>query len=129
MVNKSIRESHILLFSIFVAGLCSIIYELLIATTGAYFLGDSITQFSLTIGVYMAAMGVGSYFSRFVPDKPLLVYFIGFELLLALLGGLSVPLLYFAYAYGLPLQVISVLLTTLIGILIGLEIPLLSRLM
>ncbi|HAU04397.1 MAG TPA: spermidine synthase, partial [Pseudoalteromonas shioyasakiensis] len=66
-----------LLFSIFVAGLCSIIYELLIATTGAYFLGDSITQFSLTIGVYMAAMGVGSYFSRFVPDKPLLVYFIG----------------------------------------------------
>lgn len=129
VVSKSIRESHILLFSIFVAGLCSIIYELLIATTGAYFLGDSITQFSLTIGVYMAAMGIGSYFSRFVPDKPLLAYFIGFELALALLGGLSVPLLYFSYAYGLPLQAISILLTTLIGILIGLEIPLLSRLM
>ena len=127
--SKTIRESHILLFSIFVAGLCSIIYELLIATTGAYFLGDSITQFSLTIGVYMAAMGIGSYFSRFVPDNPLLVYFIAFELVLALLGGLTVPLLYFAYAYSLPLQAISVILTTLIGVLIGLEIPLLSRLM
>ena len=124
-----LRESHILLFSIFVAGLCSIIYELLIATTGAYFLGDSITQFSLTIGVYMAFMGVGSYLSKWISDHSLLPYFISFELILALLGGSSVPLLYYSYGIELPLQFISALLTALIGVLIGLEIPLLSRLM
>ena len=124
-----IRESHILLFSIFIAGLCSIIYELLIATTGAYFLGDSITQFSLTIGIYMAFMGVGSYLSRWVSDTKLLGSFIGFELVLALIGGMSVPILYFSYAFDLSLQLSSVVLTALIGILIGLEIPLLSRLM
>lgn len=124
-----LRESHILLFSIFIAGLCSIIYELLIATTGAYFLGDSITQFSLTIGIYMAFMGVGSYISRWVPDHSLLSLFISFELALALIGGMSVPILYFAYAFGLPLQACSIGLTAVIGVLIGLEIPLLSRLM
>ena len=44
----------------------------------------------------MAAMGIGSYFSRFVPDKPLLVYFIeALELVARIVGGLSVPLLYF----------------------------------
>ncbi|KZN32514.1 polyamine aminopropyltransferase [Pseudoalteromonas luteoviolacea] len=124
-----LRESHILLFSIFIAGLCSIVYELLIATTGSYFLGDSITQFSLTIGVYMAFMGVGSYLSRFVKDTRLLPQFIGFELVLALFGGLSVPLLYLAYALDISVQATSVTLTAIIGTLIGLEIPLLSRLM
>jgi len=124
-----IRESHILLFSIFIAGLCSIIYELLIATTGAYFLGDSITQFSLTIGIYMAFMGVGSYFSKWVPDNHLLPIFIAFELVLALIGGSSVPMLYFSYAQDLPLQLVSITLTAIIGLLVGLEIPLLSRLM
>lgn len=124
-----LTERHVLLFSIFIAGLCSIIYELLIATTGSYFLGDSVTQFSLTIGIYMAFMGVGSWLSRWVNDTNLLEYFIGFELVLALFGGTSVPLLYFSYASELPLQLISAVLTAVIGVLIGLEIPLLSRLM
>ncbi|WP_440056894.1 polyamine aminopropyltransferase (plasmid) [Pseudoalteromonas sp. T1lg65] len=124
-----LRESHILLFSIFVAGLCSIIYELLIATTGAYFLGDSVTQFSITIGVYMAFMGIGSYLSKWVSDKTLLAQFIVYELMLALIGGSSVPLLYFCYAQGIHFQAVSILLTALIGIFVGLEIPLLSRLM
>jgi spermidine synthase len=124
-----VRESHILLFSIFVAGLCSIIYELLIATTSSYFLGDSITQFSITIGVYMATMGIGSYLSKWVNDESLLTQFISYELLLALVGGSCVPVLYFSYAQGLSFQSISILLTALIGILVGLEIPLLSRLM
>ncbi|WP_440903050.1 polyamine aminopropyltransferase [Catenovulum sp. SX2] len=124
-----LRESHILLFSIFIAGLCSIIYELLIATTGSYFLGDSITQFSVTIGVYMATMGVGSYLSKWVSDQSLLTQFIGYELVLAVVGGSCVPVLYFTYAQGLPFQVISILLTAIIGVLVGLEIPLLTRLM
>ena len=132
LTNKSAfasKEVKVLTFSVFIAGLCSIIYELLIATTSSYFLGDSITQFSLTIGIYMAAMGVGSYLSRLVSDKHLLQRFIIAEIVLALLGGASVPLLYLAFAYTDVYQAFALGLTFVIGCLIGLEIPLLSRLM
>ncbi len=123
------KETKILILSVFIAGLCSIIYELLIATASSYFLGDSIKQFSITIGAYMAAMGVGSYFSRSVSDHNLLIKFISFELLLGLIGGLSVPLLYASFAYTSYFQTSSIVLTLLIGFLIGLEIPFLSRLL
>jgi len=123
------KETKILILSVFIAGSCSIIYELLIATATSYFLGDSIKQFSITIGAYMAAMGVGSYFSRLISDKNLLIKFISFELLLGLVGGLSVPLLYASFAYTGYFQTSSILLTIVIGILIGLEIPILSRLL
>lgn len=123
------RETKFLILSVFIAGLCSIIYELLIATASSYFLGDSIKQFSITIGAYMAAMGVGSYFSRLISDKNLLIKFISFELLLGLIGGLSVPLLYASFAYTSYFQTSSIILTILIGLLIGLEIPFLSRLL
>lgn len=123
------KEVRVLTFSVFIAGLCSIIYELLIATTSSYFLGDSITQFSLTIGIYMAAMGVGSYLSRLISDQHLLHRFIIAEIVLALLGGASVPLLYLAFAYTDFYQASALGLTFVIGCLIGLEIPLLSRLM
>ena len=89
------REKAVLIVSIFIAGLCSIIYELLISTTSSYFLGDSIRQFSITIGLYMAAMGVGSYLSRLFV-RQLLWRFIETEILLGLVGGISVPLLYVA---------------------------------
>ncbi len=126
MKNKT---STLLIASVFVAGLCSIVYELLIATASSYFLGDSIKQFSITIGAYMAAMGVGSYLSRLFSDKYLLQTFIAFELGLALIGGLSVPLLYAAFAYTPFFQLFSIVLTLVIGLFIGLEIPFLSRLL
>ncbi len=123
------KESKILIISVFIAGLCSIVYELLIATASSYFLGDSIKQFSITIGAYMAAMGVGSYLSRLVSDENLLIKFIKFELILGLVGGFSVPLLYAAFSYTSYFQTSSIVLTVCIGLLIGLEIPFLSRLL
>lgn len=120
---------NVLIFSTLIAGVCSIVYELLIATTSSYFLGDSIKQFSLVIGFYMAAMGLGSYLSRLISDGKLLLYFISAEILLGLVGGLTVPLLYFSFAYFDYFQLTTLLLTSIVGLLIGLEIPLLSRLM
>ncbi|MCP4481560.1 MAG: polyamine aminopropyltransferase [bacterium] len=127
--SKPVRqEKLVIIISVFIAGLCSIIYELLISTTSSYFLGDSIKQFSLTIGLYMAAMGVGSYFSRLIQRK-LLEKFIVVEIFLGLLGGLSVPLLYFGYAYTNFYLFFMFFLIIAIGLLIGLEIPLLTRIM
>lgn len=123
------KQNAALIFSVFIAGLCSIVYELLIATSSSYFLGDSITQFSVTIGTYMAAMGLGSFCSRIFNDQNLIEKFVIAEIILAVAGGFSVPLLYAAFAFADSFQLVSVSLTLLIGFLIGLEIPFLSRLL
>jgi len=53
------------LFSVFVVATCGLIYELVASTAASYLLGDSVTQFSTVIGVYLFAMGVGSYISKY----------------------------------------------------------------
>lgn len=125
-----LSEKSALIIAVFIAGLCSIVYELLISTTSSYFLGDSVKQFSLTIGIYMAAMGLGSYLSKYLEDR-LLRHFIWIELGLGLVGGASVPILYGAFN-ALTVdqyQVLMLLLTAVIGTLTGFEIPLLARIM
>lgn len=117
------------IYAAFIAGLCSIIYELLIATTISYFKGDSVRYFSLTIGLYMAAMGAGSALSRYIEDHALISRFIAAETLLALLGGLSIPLLYASYGWLDSILPVYVILTLAIGFLIGLEVPLLTRIL
>ncbi len=120
----------LLIFAVFVAGLCSIVYELLISTTSSYFLGDSVKQFSLTIGVYMFAMGVGSWLTRYVRKNELLA-FVRAETGLGLLGGLSVPLLYYLFQFQTNVQYQWTMLGLVfaIGCLTGVEIPLLARVM
>ena len=122
------KQTLALTHAAFVAGLCSIVYELLIATTVSYFLGDSVRYFSLTIGMYMAAMGAGSYCSKFI-GKDLISRFLQFEIALAALGGLSIPILYLAYIANEIFIPTYVALTCSIGFLIGLEIPFLTRMM
>jgi spermidine synthase len=129
--QKVFSEKTVIVLAIFLAGLCSIVYELLISTTSSYFLGDSIKQFSLTIGVYMAAMGLGSYLSKWFPERQLVPWFIGVEGVLGSIGGASVPLLYFSFSQLSPhgYQALVLGLTALIGTLTGFEIPLLARIM
>ncbi|MBT4101266.1 MAG: spermidine synthase, partial [Gemmatimonadetes bacterium] len=83
-------KSFLLLAAIFSASACAIVYELLIGSTSAYFLGDSVEQFSITIGLFLASMGLGAWISRAVVDQ-LLERFIALELWLAAIGGFSVP--------------------------------------
>ena len=122
------RHPVTLVYAAFIAGLCSIIYELLIATTVSYFSGDSVKYFSLTIGIYMASMGLGSYASKYI-DEDILRKFIIAELMLGLLGGISIPALYFAYTFTGAFIPTYIIFTVSIGFLIGLEIPFLTRLM
>ena len=58
-----IRASALYL-NVFVVAICGLVYELLAGTLGSYLLGDSVTQFSLVIGLYLSAMGVGAWLSR-----------------------------------------------------------------
>ena len=61
-----------LLLSVLIVALCGIAYELIIAAVSSYLLGNSVAQFSITIGLFMFAMGIGSYLTKFIHDKLLM---------------------------------------------------------
>jgi spermidine synthase len=106
---------------------CGLTYELLAATLGSYLLGDSVMQFSLVIGLYLSAMGLGAWLSQHVGGN-LVRRFIEIELAVALVGGLSAPALFFAFAKVQHFQVVLLGFVLAIGTLVGLELPLLMRL-
>src|SRR5947208_1877369 len=121
------NRAPVLFLNVLVIATCGLIYELQAATLSSFVLGDSFTQFSLVIGLYMSALGVGAWLSRFI-DPVLARAFLEIELGVALIGGLSVPVLYLTYtrpAAFLPLLYGAVFA---VGTLVGLELPLLMRL-
>jgi spermidine synthase len=117
----------ILLTSVFIIATCGILYELLISSISSYLLGSSILHFSLTIGIFLSFMGVGAYLSKFIEDEHLLSQFVMIEIWLGLIGGASGVILYTTYAFTLNYYLITFLLIAVIGSLVGLEIPLLTR--
>src|SRR3954469_8299368 len=90
------NRTPILFFNVLVIATCGLIYELQAATLSSFVLGDSVTQWSLVIGLYLSALGVGAWLSRFI-EGGLARAFLEVELGVALLGGLSVPALYLGY--------------------------------
>lgn len=117
---------YALLITAFAISTCGLIYELIAGTVASYLLGDSVTQFSLVIGIYMFSMGIGSFLSRFV-EKNLLLTFVQVELLVGLIGGSSAALLFLLFEHVESFRILLFAVVSLIGILIGLEIPLLLR--
>lgn len=122
------KRAPLLFLNVFVIATCGLIYELLAATLSSYVLGDSVTQFSLIIGIYLFAMGVGSYLSKFI-DKHVAEKFIEIELGVAVIGGFSAPLLFFAFAHVSYFALVLYGVVFIIGTLVGLEIPLLMRIL
>ena len=122
------NRTPILFLNVLVIATCGLIYELLAGTLASYVLGDSVTQFSLVIGLYLFAMGVGSWLSQFV-ESDLARRFVEVELGVAMLGGGSAPLLFFSFARLSHFQVVLFLIVFAIGALVGLEIPLLMRIL
>jgi spermidine synthase len=117
----------ILLFiTVLLIAACGLIYELIAGTLASYLLGDSVLQFSTIIGSYLFAMGIGSAISRYI-HRGLAHRFVWIELLLGVIGGFSSAVLFLAFAYTQGFQLIMYVLVVIIGILVGLEIPLLMR--
>lgn len=121
-------RTPLLFLNVLIIATCGLIYELLAGTLASYVLGDSVTQFSLIIGVYLFALGVGAWISRFI-ESNLARCFIEVEFAVALLGGISAPLLFLSFAYLPWFHVILFAVVGGIGILVGLELPLLMRLL
>src|ERR1700733_820260 len=99
-----IRASALYL-NVFVVAICGLVYELLAGTLGSYLLGDSVTQFSLVIGLYLSAMGLGAYLSRKL-DGQLARRFLEIELAVAIVGGLSAPVLFLCFGTVVHFQVV-----------------------
>jgi len=117
----------ILLFiTVLLIAACGLIYELIAGTLASYLLGDSVLQFSTIIGCYLFAMGIGSALSRYI-NRGLAYRFVWIELLLGVVGGFSSALLFLAFAYTEGFQLLMYALVIVIGVLVGLEIPLLMR--
>ena len=125
----------VLLASVFIVAACGLLYELAAGALASWLLGDSILQFSTIIGVYLFAMGLGSYLSRFV-QRQLIAVFLRVELLIGLIGGLMPAALFVAHdllreahASNSAFRTLLYAMVLLIGTLVGLEIPLVMRIL
>ncbi|MBL8238526.1 MAG: polyamine aminopropyltransferase [Bryobacterales bacterium] len=118
----------VLFLSVFLIAACGLIYELIAGALASYLLGDSILQFSTIIGTYLFAMGIGSWLSKFI-GRGLVARFITIELMVGLVGGFSSAILFLAFAYTEAFRLLLYLMVLIIGILVGLEIPLLMRIL
>ena len=121
-------RAPLLFITVFVIASCGLIYELVAGTLASYLLGDSVMQFSTVIGVYLSAMGLGSYLSRHL-HRGLAQRFIDLELAVALVGGFSAPILFQAFAHTHAFRPLLYGFVAAIGTLVGLEIPLLMRIL
>lgn len=117
---------RVLRLSLFATGLSGIVAEYGLSTLAAWFLGDSVIQFTLVMSLMLFAMGLGSRWSRTI-EGALLDRFIRTELLLSLLAGSSSVLVHAAQGQVPWMPTLLYGLAMAIGFLIGLEIPLVMR--
>ncbi len=114
--------------SVFIIAACSLIYELLISSLSTYLLGSSVIHYSLTIGLFLFFMGVGAWLAQSV-DSRLIPVFVSIEIAIGALGGISALLLFFVYANTLYYYPAMIVVIGGIGILVGMELPILTRIL
>ena len=124
--NNQSRKHLALKLSVFSTGLAGIVAEYIMATIATYLLGNAVIQWALIISVMLFAMGVGSRFSKIIKLNVLDAY-IFTELVLSVCIAFSATLAYFLTAYIQQVSIVIYPLAILIGALIGLEIPLATR--
>jgi len=121
-------ESAVLYLSMFILGGCGLAYEYTLSKVASDLLGNSVQQWAIIIGVMMFFMGVGSDLQKYFSNKFLIDQFIFFEILLGLLGAYgAISLLYVYGHYNTYYILVQYLFITSIGLIIGFEIPLITR--
>ena len=125
--KEQAQARFLLIAAIFLLATCGLIYELVAGALSSYLLGDSVRQFSIVIGLFLAAMGVGSWLSKYI-NRHLLTWFIGMEVAVGLLGGTMATLGFVAFAYTELYSAVLLSISFVVGALIGMEIPLVIRL-
>lgn len=117
-----------LLAAVLLIATCGLVYELVAGALASYLLGDSVTQFSTVIGAYLFAMGIGSWLSRYI-TRGLVRQFVLVQLLIAVVGGFSSAVLFLVFGWAVMFRPILYVMVVVVGTLVGLEIPLLMRIL
>lgn len=120
------KKYRLLMLTTLIISGCSICYELIISAVSSYLLGDSTLQYSVTIGLYMSAMGLGSFISKYM-KKNLFDWFVLTEIGVGVMGGISALILFLANLYLDQYQLVMYGEIIIIGTFVGVEIPLLTR--
>ncbi|BAZ10187.1 putative spermidine synthase [Calothrix sp. NIES-4071] len=135
-INKAQRR--ILLLAAAVSSGTGLAVELLLGNLASYLMGNQALAYGIAIGGFLAAMGIGSYLSRFIAPKEqgralqreMLSTFIKIELAIAPLTALLPMALFALFVADSAVIWQALFLTTiLLGILAGLEVPILARLL
>ena len=120
-------KSNILKLALFATGLSGIVAEYVLSTLATYFLGDSVFQWTMIVSIMLFSMGFGSRISRYIHSN-LLQKFIYIEFTLSLLTAFVSVITYITSAYYGDNTFIIYGLSILVGLLIGMEIPIVMRL-
>ncbi|SNU07925.1 spermidine synthase [Lachnospiraceae bacterium] len=120
------KNYRLLMLTTLIISGCSMVYELIISAVSSYLVGDSTLHYSITIGLYMFAMGIGSFLSKFI-KKDLFNWFANIEIGVGVIGGLSSLLLFLANLYLESYEIVMYVEIILIGTIVGAEIPILTR--
>ncbi|MGH3884737.1 MAG: polyamine aminopropyltransferase [Pseudonocardiaceae bacterium] len=122
------RSRALLLAAVAACAACGLIYELVLLTLSVSLTGGGITQTSLIVAGYVAALGAGALLA-----KPFLARaataFVAVEILLGIAGGLSAVTLYVTFSFYGTSTPVLVAATAVLGILVGAEVPLLMTLL
>ncbi|MDJ0841674.1 MAG: polyamine aminopropyltransferase [Acidobacteriota bacterium] len=122
------RSRAVIYLMTFIMGGCGIAYEYTFSKISSDLLGNSAHQWAITIGLMMLFMGIGSDLQKHFKDKHLFDKFLFFEILLGLIGGFGSVAMLFTFGYFRDHYVLlQYSVTIAVGFLIGLEIPILTR--
>jgi len=119
-------QSRILKICIFATGCAGIVAEFVLSTLASYLLGNPILQWTILMSLMLFAMGLGCRISKYILNN-LLDKFIFLEFTLSILCGVSVALCYWSSTFTKSTGIFIYAFSILIGLLIGAEIPLVTR--
>ena len=126
MKNVDKLSSGILKFSLLATGIAGVVAEYILATLASYFLPDATVQWTMIISIMLFSMGIGSRLSKYLV-KHLLDTFVIIEFILSLLVSFSASIVFVSAGRTIYFGIIIYLLSIMIGLLIGMEIPLVTR--
>jgi len=121
-----VKQSYLLKACLFATGCAGIVAEFTLSTLGSYLLGNTTLQWTLVMSLMLFAMGLGSRWSRLLTDR-LLDRFIAVEFYLSALCATCAVAAYIASALVFSAGAFVYGYAFAIGVLIGMEIPLVAR--
>lgn len=133
-VRLSPWQARLLLLTATLSSGVALALEMLLISQASYLTGDAALATGVVVGVFLAAMGLGAWLSQYLasgsePQRGLLRALVLVELVLAPLCLLGPAGLFALFAAQGPLWLGVVVLSLALGVLGGMELPLLTRLL